>query len=76
MPALQQTSLDGPRALRLITDAPVPRPGRGEVLVRVTAAGVNYRDVMQARGTSGSDPVLRSSPVSKQPVRSSRWAKR
>ena len=40
MRALQQTSLNGPRDLRLIADAPVPVPGPGEVLVRVTAAGI------------------------------------
>jgi len=56
MRALQQTSHDGPQALRLIDDAPVPTPGPGEILIRVTAAGVNFRDVMQARGTSPGGP--------------------
>ena len=51
MRALQQTSLNGPRDLRLITDAPVPVPGPGEVLIRVTAAGVNFGDISQAHGT-------------------------
>jgi NADPH2:quinone reductase len=51
MRALQQTSLNGPQDLRLITDAPVPVPGPGEVLIRVTAAGVNFVDISQARGT-------------------------
>jgi NADPH2:quinone reductase len=51
MRALQQTSRSGPRDLRLITDAPVPSPGPGEVLIRVTAAGVNFVDISQARGT-------------------------
>jgi NADPH2:quinone reductase len=51
MRALQQTSLNGPQDLRLITDAPVPVPGPGEVLVRVAAAGVNFGDVSQAHGT-------------------------
>jgi len=51
MRALQQTSLNGPQDLRLITDAPVPVPGPGEVLVRVTAAGVNFGDISQAHGT-------------------------
>jgi NADPH2:quinone reductase len=50
MRALQQTSLNGPRDLRLITDAPVPVPGPGEVLIRVTAAGVNFGDISQAHG--------------------------
>ena len=56
MHALQQTSLNGPHDLRLITDAPVPSPGPGEVLVRVTAAGVNYVDISQARGVFAGGP--------------------
>jgi NADPH2:quinone reductase len=56
MRALQQTSLNGPQDLRLITDAPVPGPGPGEVLIRVTAAGVNYVDISQARGTFAGGP--------------------
>jgi NADPH2:quinone reductase len=56
MRALQQTSLDGPQGMRLILDAPVPSPSPGEVLIRVAAAGVNFRDVMQARGTSLGGP--------------------
>jgi NADPH2:quinone reductase len=51
MRALQQTSLDGPQDLRLITDAPVPAAGPGTVLIRVAAAGVNFGDVAQAHGT-------------------------
>jgi NADPH2:quinone reductase len=51
MRALQQTSLDGPHDMRLIADAPVPSPGPGEVLIRVTAAGVNFADVSKAHGT-------------------------
>ena len=51
MRALQQTSVNGPQDLRLIADAPVPVPGPGEVLIRVTAAGVNFGDISQARGT-------------------------
>ncbi|WP_433560585.1 zinc-binding dehydrogenase [Nocardia sp. CA-151230] len=51
MRALRQTSLQGPQDLRLITDAPVPVPGPGEILIRVTAAGVNFADISQARGT-------------------------
>jgi NADPH2:quinone reductase len=51
MRALEQTTLTGPRDLRLITDAPVPSPGRGEVLIRVSAAGVNFADISRAYGT-------------------------
>jgi NADPH2:quinone reductase len=56
MRALQQTSLNGPEDLRLITDAPMPEPGPGEVLIRVTAAGVNFGDILQARGTFPGGP--------------------
>jgi NADPH:quinone reductase len=56
MRALQQTSLNGPQDLRLITEAPVPSPGAGEVLVRVTAAGVNFVDISQACGTFAGGP--------------------
>ncbi len=37
------------------TEREDPRPGVGEVLVRVTAAGLNYRDLMVLRGQYGSD---------------------
>jgi NADPH:quinone reductase len=42
--------------MRLITDAPVPAPDPGEVLIRVTAAGVNFADVMQTRGAYVGGP--------------------
>src|SRR5260370_2535964 len=56
MRALQQTSLNGPQDLRLVTDAPVPVPGPGEVLIRVAAAGVNFGDIAQAHGTFPAGP--------------------
>jgi len=56
MRALRQSSLNGPRDLCLITDAPVPSPGPGEVLIRVAAAGVNFVDISQARGTFAGGP--------------------
>src|SRR3954452_19846123 len=56
MRALQQPTLSGPQDLRLITDAPVPSPGPGEVLIRVTAAGVNFVDISQARGVFAGGP--------------------
>jgi NADPH2:quinone reductase len=53
--ALEQPSLDGPAAMRLV-EVDVPTPGPGEVLVRVGAAGVNFADVMQTRGTYDGGP--------------------
>ncbi|MFI6578451.1 NADPH:quinone oxidoreductase family protein [Nocardiopsis sp. NPDC050513] len=54
--ALVQTSHGGPGDLVLTTDRPRPVPGPGEYLVRVGAAGVNFADVMQTRGTYGGGP--------------------
>jgi NADPH:quinone reductase len=56
MRALQQTSHEGPQDMRLITDAPVPSPGPGELLIRVTAAGVNFADISKAYGTFRNGP--------------------
>ena len=40
----------GPEALVWREDLPVPRPGAGEVLVRVRAAGVNNTDINTREG--------------------------
>jgi NADPH2:quinone reductase len=50
MRAQVQTSLHGPQDMQLVADAPTPRPGDAEVLIRVTAAGVNFADLAKARG--------------------------
>jgi NADPH2:quinone reductase len=49
---MQQVGLDapgGPDVLRL-EQAPVPVPGRGQILIRVQGAGVNRPDVLQRLG--------------------------
>lgn len=51
MHALEQASFNGPQDMRMISDAPVPVPGRGEVLIGVTAAGVNFADISKAYGS-------------------------
>lgn len=56
MRALQQTSLAGPQDMRLISDVPVPRPREDEVLIRVTAAGVNFADISKAHGVFRDGP--------------------
>lgn len=57
MRALVQQSRGGPRDLILLNDRPRPTaPGPGEYLIRVGAAGLNYADAMQARGTYGGGP--------------------
>jgi len=35
-----------------LVDLPTPRPGAGEVLIKVAAAGVNYADIWQRKGSS------------------------
>ncbi len=51
----------GPETMHIM-QVPVPRPGRGEVLIRVAAAGVNRPDVAQRSGIypppPGASPVL------------------
>ena len=49
MNAVEITTPGGPDVLKL-TQRPVPAPGAGEILVRVTAAGVNRPDVLQRAG--------------------------
>jgi NADPH2:quinone reductase len=48
MRAIQQTQFGGPEVLELV-DLPVPEPGDGEVLVRVSRAGMNFADTHQRR---------------------------
>ena len=49
MAAIEIVAAGGPEVLRLAR-RPTPKPGIGEVLIRVTAAGVNRPDVMQRQG--------------------------
>jgi NADPH:quinone reductase len=49
MRAIEIAGPGGPDVLRLV-ERPVPAPRPGEVLVRVTAAGVNRPDIMQRMG--------------------------
>jgi len=49
MRAIDPAEAGGPEVLKAVT-RPVPRPGTGEVLIRVAAAGVNRPDVLQRRG--------------------------
>ena len=51
----------GPDVLAVAT-GPVPRPASGEVLIRVTAAGMNHADLLQRQGhyppPAGASPIL------------------
>lgn len=55
MKAVQVTQVGGPDVLQL-KDAPQPKPGPGEALVRVHVAGVNYADIYMRSGT-GRTPL-------------------
>ncbi len=55
MRAIEIPEPGGPEALRL-TERPVPRPGEGEVLIEVAAAGVNRPDAMQRAGNYPPPP--------------------
>ena len=61
MNASDPVEAGGPDVLRLV-ERPVPRPGPGEVLIRVAAAGVNRPDVMQRLGKYPPPPGAPSIP--------------
>src|SRR4051794_25061053 len=48
MRAIQVQEFGGPEVLQ-VADVPMPEPGPGEVLIRVTRAGINYADTHQRR---------------------------
>src|SRR3954464_7875688 len=48
MRAIQVQEFGGPEVLQ-VADVPRPEPGPGEVLIRVTRAGINYADTHQRR---------------------------
>lgn len=54
---------DGIAALRLV-ERPAPQPGRDEVLVKMTAAALNFRDLLVINGTAGWKPLSPRVPVS------------
>ena len=49
MTAVVAQQAGGPESL-LVVERPVPRPGCGEVLIKIAAAGVNGADLLQRRG--------------------------
>jgi NADPH2:quinone reductase len=50
MRAIQQREFGGPEVLELV-DLPTPQAGEGEVLIRVTRAGLNFADTHQRTNT-------------------------
>ncbi len=61
MIAIDPAEPGGPEVLRPVR-RPVPRPGAGEILVKVAAAGVNRPDVLQRRGLYPPPPGAPSIP--------------
>ncbi|MGH8158136.1 MAG: NAD(P)H-quinone oxidoreductase [Rhodanobacter sp.] len=55
MQAIEITHPGAPDVLQL-TQRPIPRPGAGEVLIKVAAAGVNRPDVFQRQGHYAPPP--------------------
>ncbi len=55
MNAIDPSEAGGPEVLKLVT-RPLPKPEKGEVLIRVVAAGVNRPDVLQRRGMYAPPP--------------------
>ncbi|MFO0100451.1 MAG: NAD(P)H-quinone oxidoreductase [Betaproteobacteria bacterium] len=55
MQAIEIAQPGGPEVLRLV-ERPRPAPARGELLIRVVAAGVNRPDVLQRRGAYAPPP--------------------
>src|SRR3954451_937629 len=50
MRAIQQQEFGGPEVLRLV-ELDRPQPGEGEILIRVTRAGLNFADTHQRENT-------------------------
>ena len=61
MQAIDPATAGGPEVL-IPVERPVPRPGPGEVLIRVAAAGVNRPDVLQRKGGYPPPPGAPSIP--------------
>ncbi|MEO9336169.1 alcohol dehydrogenase family protein [Mesorhizobium sp. SB112] len=55
MAAVQLVGHGGPDKLVYRTDVPVPKPAPGEVLIRVTACGMNNTDVWVREGAYGTE---------------------
>ncbi len=62
MKAIQITEFGGPDVMKLV-ELPDPTPGDGEVLLDVTAIGINYADTHQTENSYLSPQALPLVPV-------------
>ncbi|KAK1924379.1 NAD(P)-binding protein [Papiliotrema laurentii] len=58
MKAFQIVEYAHPSKIQVATDVPVPKPGKGEVLIDVHAAGLNFFDILQAQGKYQTQPPM------------------
>lgn len=61
MRAAHITALEGPDAIRVV-DLPDPTPGKGQVVVAVESAGLNFPDLLMTRGLYQIQPRLPFAP--------------
>jgi NADPH:quinone reductase-like Zn-dependent oxidoreductase len=54
MRGIRTTHHGGPEALQFRVDVPAPEPGKGEVRVKVSAAGLNNTDIWSREGAYGT----------------------
>lgn len=62
MDAVICNELGGPDKLTVERDLPIPQPGQGEVVIKVSGAGVNFPDVLVTQGLYQFKPELPFSP--------------
>ena len=75
MTAIEISTPGGPDVLKPKT-MPTPKPGAGQILVKVAAAGVNRPDVMQRAGRlSAAARDTRRCRAWRSPARWRRWAR-
>jgi len=74
MRVAQISEFGGIQALRL-EEVVEPSPGPGEVLIKVTAVGLNFFDTLSLRNKYQVTPKLPYSPEPRSPARSGRWAR-
>lgn len=56
---VQMSCFGGPEVLQVV-EQPIPKPGRGQVLVRVRAAGINFADTLMRQNRYALKPELPS----------------